>query len=66
VEPTSHLDVNHLRRGATYCAIAHGVMTTGEYLGIESPYGDSSILLRATGGTRSIALCALTAIDEVV
>ena len=59
---TSIRTINHLRRGETYRATtAHGV-AVGEYLGIESPYGDRAILLRHRAGTESIALSEVTSI----
>jgi hypothetical protein len=49
-------DLNLLHRGVTYrIATRHGV-TTGEYLGIETPHGQRAILLRNTCGTASIPL----------
>jgi hypothetical protein len=40
-------------------------MVVGEYLGMESPYGDRAILLRHTTGTTSIALAQVTSIQAV-
>ncbi len=53
-DATSH--INNLRRGASYVArTAYGIVF-GEYLGIETPYGDRAILLRNDAGTNSIPL----------
>lgn len=53
---------NHasLRRGRTYAATTCHHTITGEFLGLEAPYGDFSILLRRNGVTTSIALTDLT------
>lgn len=55
-------DLNHLRRGATYRATTRARSTAGEYLGMETPYGDRSILLRHRTGTESIALSDITSL----
>lgn len=47
-------DLNHLRRGATYCAVTATANATGEYLGVETTHGVWSILLRHERGTESI------------
>jgi len=53
---------NNLRRGNTYMATTpHGV-AFGEYLGMETPHGDRSILLRHASGTESIMISELTSI----
>ena len=49
-------DMNHLRRGTHYTATTAGGSATGEYLGMESVYGDRAILLRHPDGTASIDL----------
>lgn len=55
-------DLNLLQRGSTYQAdTCHGT-TTGEYLGMETPYGCRAILLRHRGGTDSVAVSHITAI----
>ena len=56
------IDLNHLRRGDIYRATTPTGPITGEYLGIEAPHGDRSILLRHPAGTDSIALCNVTSI----
>lgn len=49
-------NMNHLRRGVHYHATtAHGC-TSGEYLGMESLFGDRAILLRHRTGTASITV----------
>lgn len=49
-------NLNHLELGETYLAITEGGTSVGEYLGIEAPHGDRSILLRHQAGTESIDL----------
>ncbi len=56
-------NLNNLRLGATYRATTPAGSTAGEYLGMETPYGDRSILLRNGAGTASIALSDLTGIS---
>jgi hypothetical protein len=63
---TAPADLNQLKRGASYLATTPIGAISGEYLGIEAPHGDWSILLRHTGGTHSIGLDALTAIEEII
>jgi hypothetical protein len=53
---------NHLRRDHTYRATTHLGTTVGEYLGMESPHGDRSLLLRDCSGTASIPLRDVTSI----
>jgi hypothetical protein len=55
-------NLNHLRLGTTYRATTRQHTTAGEYLGMETPYGDRSILLRHRTGTASIALSDITSI----
>ncbi len=55
-------NLNHLRRGEIYRAMTRGRTVVGEYLGIEAPHGDRSILIRHGAGTDSIALCDVTSI----
>ena len=57
------IDLNHLRRGGTYRTTTRTGPVTGEYLGIEAPYGDRAILLRHPAGTESISLCHVTSIQ---
>ena len=63
-----HPDFNILRIGAHYSAETRSTIVEGEYLGVETPYGDRSILLRDADGATStiplrtvVALRALTA-----
>ncbi len=56
------LDLNQLRRGATYEATTPHGIACGEYLGMEAPHGDRAILLRHSAGTSSIALGDVTSI----
>jgi len=53
-------NLNHLRLGSTYRATTVAGTTAGEYLGMETPYSDRSILLRNGSKTASIALSDLT------
>ena len=53
-------NLNHLKLGSTYRATTNSGTTNGEYLGMETPYGDRSILLRSGASTASIALSDLT------
>ena len=55
-------NLNNLRLGSTYRATTRQRTTAGEYLGIETPYGDRSILLRHRTGTESIALSDITSL----
>lgn len=55
-------DFNHLTRGARYTATTRHGATTGEYLGIEAPYGEWAIILRHRAGSESIAVESVTAI----
>lgn len=60
--PASH--INQLQTGSTYrVTTARGRAVVGEYLGVEAPYGDWSILIRHQGGTESIAFVALDSIE---
>jgi len=56
-------NLNDLRLGTTYRATTSAGTTAGEYLGMETPYGDRSILLRNGAGTESIALAELTGLS---
>ena len=53
---------NHLERGATYRATTRGGVAVGEYLGMETCYGERAILLRQRSGTASIGLGEITSI----
>lgn len=57
--PITPPSLNHLRRGAIYCARTRSGSTVGEYLGMESSHGERAILLRHGSGTESIP------VDEV-
>lgn len=52
-------------RGNTYRAMTRAGATTGEYLGMESPHGDLSILLRGSDGTYSIELDNVTSLERL-
>ncbi len=60
--PTVAWNLNHLRRGVSYRATTPHGSTTGEYLGMEAPHGDRSILLRHATRTESIPLCDVTGV----
>ncbi len=54
--------LNSLRRGMSYRATTRIGSTVGQYLGMETPHGDRSILLHGTAGTASISLSDITSI----
>ena len=56
-------NLNNLRLGSIYRATTRNRTTAGEYLGMETPYGDRSILLRHRTGTESIALTDITSLQ---
>lgn len=56
------IDINQLRTGSVYRATTSAGASVGEYLGMEAPHGDRSILLRHAAGTASIAIADVTAI----
>lgn len=58
----TYLEFNDLQRGKVYKATTPTRIVVGEYLGIETPHGDLSMLIRHTSGTESIALCAVTSL----
>ena len=60
--PTALQDFNHLRRGLTYLATTCCSRSVGEYLGMETTYGDRAILLRSTTGIESISLGRVTSV----
>lgn len=62
---TRPADVHHLTRGAHYRVTTDRGGATGEYIGMESPFGDRSMLLRGSDGTASIELADLTSIQRV-
>ncbi len=53
---------NDLEPGRTYRATTRNGSTSGEYLGIETRYGDWLIMLRADSHTTSLALDEVTSI----
>ena len=55
-------NINQLQRGATYRATTRIGSTAGQFLGLETPHGDRSILLRGRTGTASISLSDITSI----
>ena len=60
--PCAPWNINQLQRGATYRATTRLGTTNGRFLGMETPYGDRSILLRSRAGTASISLSDITSI----
>lgn len=58
-------DINQLRRGGVYWATTDDGIAIGEYLGLETLYGDPAIMLRHPHGIDSIALRDVTAIWPV-
>ena len=57
--------LNQLLQGATSLATTRHRMVVGEYLVMESQYGDRAILLLNGNGTTSIALAMVTSIQAV-
>ena len=55
--------INSLRPGRTYKAHTRRGSAHGEYLGMETPYGDWAILLRNGSETCSIALRDVLSIE---
>jgi len=56
-------NINDLRPGRTYRARTRRGFAFGEYLGMETPYGDWAILLRDGSMTCSIALGDVLSIE---
>ncbi len=56
--------LNQLRRGRAYLAHTPRGHVRGEYLGMESLYGDFAILLRHEAGTASIPVGELVSIRQ--
>ena len=61
----AHHNLNHLRRGITYLATTTRGTTVGEYLGMETSYGDKAILLRHGAGTESLTIDTVCSIRRV-
>lgn len=57
------MTINHMRRGVTYRATTRIGSAAGQFLGIETPHGDRSILLHSRTGTASISLSDITSIS---
>lgn len=55
---------NDLQHGVSYVATTERGDKSGEYLGMETRYGDWAILLREGQLTTSVALTDITAIAE--
>lgn len=55
---------NDLQHGVSYVATTERGEMSGEYLGMETRYGDWAILLREGPSTTSVALTEITAIAE--
>lgn len=58
-------DVHHLRWGREYRAITRDGSTIGEFIGMESTFGDHAILLRGPHGTASVELADVTSIRRI-
>jgi hypothetical protein len=57
------INLNHLRQGGTYIATTRsGLVTSGEYLGVEVSYDQWRILLRGATRTASIAISDLESV----
>ncbi len=56
------MTINQMRRGGTYRATTRIGSAAGQFLGLETPHGDRSILLRGRTGTASISLSDITSI----
>ena len=54
---------NDLQHGLTYLATTRTGFASGEYLGMETRYGDWAILLRNGGSTTSVSLVDVTSIQ---
>lgn len=54
--------LTRLEPGATYRATTCSGTTVGEYLGLETPHGDRTILLRGVSGTAAIPVSELISI----
>ena len=50
----ANLTVTQLRLGGIYRAVTRNRTEIGEYLGLETSWGDRAILLRTAGGTSSV------------
>jgi hypothetical protein len=62
--PTT-LDINYLKRGSIYRVDTRDGVVTGEYLGIETPFGEWSILIRRSSRTESISLRQVTSVYAI-
>lgn len=58
------LDAKNLKLGNTYRATTSTGSSIGEYLGMETPYGEWSILLRHPTGTESIAVNNVLSVER--
>lgn len=54
-----------MKRGASYRATTRTGQACGEYLGMEAPHGDLTIMLRNDRGVHSIALDAVTHVERI-
>lgn len=61
----ANVNLNHLRRGATYRATTQSGTATGEFLGMEALYGSRAVLLRHAAGTDSILRRDIMSIEAV-
>ena len=64
--PLAELTISELRRGALYRAATSRRIAVGEYLGIETSWGDRSILLRTTSGTSTVSVDRIRSLTAAV
>ncbi|NNC74469.1 MAG: hypothetical protein HKN93_03045 [Acidimicrobiia bacterium] len=57
--------INDLHRGGIYRATTSAGDSIGEYLGLETAYGDRAMLLRNNDGTSSIYLDDVTSLQRL-
>jgi len=59
------MTMNDLVRGGVYLATTASGTTSGEYLGMEAPYGELAILLRRAGRTTSVDVVTIRTIAAI-
>jgi hypothetical protein len=59
------LTITELRRGDVYRAATQRRIEVGEYLGIETTWGDRAILLKTGSGTSSVLLSRILSLTSV-
>jgi len=58
------LTITELRRGDVYCATTQRRTEVGEFLGVETTWGDRAILLRNGTGTSSVLLSRILSLTS--